>query len=164
MIYTSAPTSQTSWFGSGRRLCDAPRFTPFAPLFPPFVWRSDAPSKCKFYSCLAIQGKCLTADNLAKRGWTHNLLCTLCNSDQETALHLLAACPYAQDVWSLVINHARLPLSIMPPLDSASLTDWLAISVCRANKGSSKLWRSVIPLVWWSLWNERNGRFSQSCS
>lgn len=36
------------------------------------------PPKVQFFAWLAVQGKCLTADNLAKRGWPHNPLCPLC--------------------------------------------------------------------------------------
>lgn len=42
------------------------------PLFAKLAWSSDAPLKCQFFVWLVAQGKCLTADNLAKRGWPHN--------------------------------------------------------------------------------------------
>jgi hypothetical protein len=32
------------------------------------VWKSDATLRCKIFSWLAIRGRCLTADNLEKRG------------------------------------------------------------------------------------------------
>jgi hypothetical protein len=44
------------------------------------IWYSDAPNHCRIFSWLAVQGRCLTADMLAKRGWDHPELCALCLS------------------------------------------------------------------------------------
>uniref|UniRef100_A0A8R7TBA7 Reverse transcriptase zinc-binding domain-containing protein n=1 Tax=Triticum urartu TaxID=4572 RepID=A0A8R7TBA7_TRIUA len=33
------------------------------------IWKSKAPPRCKFFMCLAVYHRCLTADNLRRRGW-----------------------------------------------------------------------------------------------
>lgn len=42
-----------------------------------FIWKTEAVLKMKIFSWLAVLGKCLTADNLIKRGWPHNPVCSL---------------------------------------------------------------------------------------
>jgi hypothetical protein len=127
------------------------------PAFPSIIWRADVPPKCKFFTWLAVQGKCLTADVLARRGCPHDPLCPLCRSSPETASHLLMTCPFAQDIWTRVLGAATLPLSFRPPSD-AHPSDWLCSSGQRLDKTKSKLWRATVPLVWWNVWIERNDR------
>ncbi|CAM0879805.1 unnamed protein product [Alopecurus aequalis] len=123
------------------------------------------PPKCKFYSWLAVLGWCLTADNLARRGWPHNPLCPLCCAAPETSPHLLAACPYARAVWDLVVDKASLPATLAPLPDTTSLEDWLLHSSQRLDKEKAKAWQSIVQLVWWSIWLERNNRvFKQRAS
>jgi hypothetical protein len=42
------------------------------------IWKSKAPTKCNFFMWLAVHRRCLTADNLERRGWSHNTICPLC--------------------------------------------------------------------------------------
>ncbi|CAM0950232.1 unnamed protein product [Alopecurus aequalis] len=135
------------------------------PSFPQLIWTSDAPPKCKFYSWLAVLGRCLTADNLARRGWPHNPLCPLCGAAPMTAAHLLATCPFAQDIWLRIVDKAGLPATLVPPMSSTSLADWLQTTTLQLTAEKSKTWRSIVPLVWWCLWLERNSRiFKQKAS
>ena len=132
------------------------------PAFPRFIWRSDAPLKHKFYAWLAVHGRCLTADNLAKRGIPHDPTCPLCSNGQETAAHILAACPYAQEVWTLVADRAGLPATIIPTGATTCLSEWMEETHQGLNTEVRKLWLSITPLVWWTLWKERNERSSTS--
>jgi hypothetical protein len=54
------------------------------------VWKSWAPSKCRFFIWLEAQNKCLTVDRLAKRGLNHPTSCLLC--DQEPKIFESTAC------------------------------------------------------------------------
>jgi hypothetical protein len=133
------------------------------PDFPPLIWRSDAPPKCKFYAWLAVQGRCMTADVLAKKGCPHDPLCSLCRAHPETASHLLATCPFAQDVWKRLLDLAELPAALAPG-PSSDLASWLGISTHQLTKERRKLWLSMVPLVWWCLWKERNDRIFRHIS
>lgn len=64
----------------------------------PQIWETKAIPKCKTHAWLLFRNKCLTADNLAKRGWPHNPSCAFCHSNPETAVQLLVACPFAQSL------------------------------------------------------------------
>ncbi|KAM0907438.1 hypothetical protein ACQ4PT_016138 [Festuca glaucescens] len=85
------------------------------PSFPSIVWGSDAPPSTD--SMLGWR-KCLAADVLARKGCPRDLICPLCRTQPETAAHLLASCPYAQSVWALVIDRARLPVPLLPGADT----------------------------------------------
>lgn len=52
------------------------------------LWRSRAPSRIRFLMWVALKGRCLTADNLAKRNWQHDVLCPLYQQENEDC-HLM---------------------------------------------------------------------------
>uniref|UniRef100_A0A0D9YMD4 Reverse transcriptase zinc-binding domain-containing protein n=1 Tax=Oryza glumipatula TaxID=40148 RepID=A0A0D9YMD4_9ORYZ len=43
---------------------------------------------------LLESGRCLTADNLAKCSWPHDLACPLCSYEQEDCDHLFPKCSF----------------------------------------------------------------------
>lgn len=63
------------------------------------IWRSKAPMKCKFFMWLVVHKRCLTADNLARRGWPCDLRCPLCSSENEDCTHLFVHCRFTQQLW-----------------------------------------------------------------
>lgn len=113
------------------------------------LWKSDATMKCKIFSWLAILGKCLIADNLARRGWPHNSSCALCLASPETPVHLLTTCPYAIELWILVLRSCRLPQSLAPSPTTTSLLDWGLQGRATLPRLHRKAWASLLSLVWW---------------
>ena len=80
------------------------------------------------HAWLAIQGRCNTADQLAKKNWPHTPICTLCQQHPETALHLFAQCQFSRSVWQQIIR--RFNAQITPPSAmEPSLEDWWYRSV-----------------------------------
>ncbi|CAM0950376.1 unnamed protein product [Alopecurus aequalis] len=135
------------------------------PGFDPLIWKSDASLRCKIFSWLAILGKCLTADNLTKRGWPCNPICSLCRIVPESACHLFATCSFIQCLWHLILPFCNLPASMIPPQNSASLLDWWTDSTAQLPHQARRAWCSVVQLAWWSVWKERNSRiFSNKAS
>ena len=121
------------------------------------VWDSDAPLKCQFYAWLVVLNHCLTADNLQKRGWPNDPICSLCHLHPETAVHLLINCTYARQVWRLIF--ARI--DVTPPvgwMSYPSLADWWNMMAQHSTADNRRRWNSVVALVWWELWKERNDR------
>lgn len=57
-------------------LCCRPTSSRSSPSFHGALTRPQL--KCQFFVWLAAQGKCLTSNNLAKRGWPRNPICALC--------------------------------------------------------------------------------------
>lgn len=51
------------------------------------LWHSRAPSRVRFFMWVALKGRCLTADNLAKRNWPHDVICPLCQWENEDCHH-----------------------------------------------------------------------------
>lgn len=133
------------------------------PPFAKLAWGSDAPPKCQFFVWLAAQERCLTADNLAKRGWPHNLQCVLCLQEPETAAHLLASCSYAQEIWHLTLCKLNMSTALAAA-DDDSLVSWWQRSSSSMGKEQAKSWRSILALVWWNLWKERNERIFKNNS
>jgi hypothetical protein len=78
------------------------------------IWASDAPMRCRIFAWLAVQDRCLTTDAVAKRGWPHNVNCCLCMAANETAHHLLGACPMTIQVWCRILPMDQLPPCFLP--------------------------------------------------
>lgn len=64
-----------------------------------FTWKSRAPLQCRFFTWLAVQGRCWTSDRLARRGLPHQDACPLCDQQDETIQHLLISRVFARQVW-----------------------------------------------------------------
>lgn len=82
------------------------------------IWKSKAPMKCKFFMWLVVHKRCLTADNLARRGWPHNPICALCSSENESCSHLFVQCHFTLQVW----HHLRLWSGSFSPIPAAFFT------------------------------------------
>ena len=126
------------------------------------IWNSEAPLKCRIFSWLAILGKCHTADTLQKKGWPHNAACVLCLSEQETALHLLAACPITSRLWRKILATANLPATLAPNPTTTNLLAWVTATRQAQPAALKKSWISLVHLTWWTIWKERNSRIFQN--
>lgn len=115
--------------------------------FQAFVWKSDAPGKCKIFGWLALLGRCNTADVLARKGWPHGPTCVLCAGQPEDVVHLLAACPYTVDVWKSTLQHWGLPATLAPSQATTSLLGWIEESTATMPACEKKAWSSLIQLV-----------------
>ena len=128
------------------------------------VWNSDAPLKCKFFAWLASLNRCLTTDNMLKRGWTCDPICKLCLVENETCLHLMLQCPFSAQIWDLV--QAKLQITLNPgPVDADDFSQWWLKQVISRTNNAARSLNAVITLVCWSIWKERNARtFNNICS
>jgi hypothetical protein len=85
------------------------------------IWKAWVEPKCRTFAWILLQHKILTANNLAKRGWPHDLICKLCNVAPETPTHLCLECPFTQNVWThLTTQFGRHDLQIPP----SSINGW----------------------------------------
>lgn len=75
---------------------------------------------------LAVHGKCLTADILARMGWPHNPICPLCRIHNETVSRLRGVhCSFSSEVWQQVQSQFSLPSSPPPFADCFHRSWWL---------------------------------------
>jgi len=89
---------------------------------PNAIWRAHAEGKHKFFTWLLVQEKLLTTYKLLARNWNCNPTCTLCNLQQETSEHLCLHCPFAVQVWNLVIAWSGSNISV--PSQEATIEEW----------------------------------------
>jgi hypothetical protein len=64
----------------------------------PDVWRAFDEHKSKFFAWLVMHNTVLTIDNMMKRNWPCDHLCSFCQCFVETTKHLLCECNYAEAV------------------------------------------------------------------
>lgn len=83
------------------------------------VWKSWAPSKCRFFIWLIAQNRCWTADRLAKRGLNHPSKCPLCDQESETLNHLLVSCIFTRVFWYKVLR--KLSMHSLAPKPDARI-------------------------------------------
>jgi hypothetical protein len=65
------------------------------------IWKAKLPLKIKIWMWLIEHNAILTKDNLLKRNWSGNMMCTFC-SKPESIDHLFFECDTAKYIWSLV--------------------------------------------------------------
>ena len=120
------------------------------------VWKNWAPPKCKLFAWLVLQNRVWTADRLQRRGWPNCGLCQLCKREAESATHLLFKCRYTIRVWNMVIAWLGLSMIDTSQWHSfSSMQDWWN-SVIYTNGTQRKSLASLIMLVCWEIWTERN--------
>ena len=121
------------------------------------IWSAWAPGKCRFFIWTAVLGKILTADALLRRGWENNYFCPLCERNLETPLHLLVECPWVVDIWASTASLMSLPLLAQATWTScANFKDWMGSCMVRAPASKKKGTLSLIHLISWEVWRERN--------
>lgn len=58
------------------------------------VWKTKVPNKCKIFLWLFLQDRLWHLDRIIKHGGLGNPICTLCQNDPESHIHLMATCNY----------------------------------------------------------------------
>ncbi|EEE56168.1 hypothetical protein OsJ_05086 [Oryza sativa Japonica Group] len=121
------------------------------------IWTTKTPSKVRFFLWLAAKGHCSTADNLEKKGWPHEEHCVLCQREDESCSHLLLTCDYTQRVWLLMKKWIGISFPVSGH-EEENLTDWWTNARRFFRTGYRDIFDSVVALICWSLWKERNVR------
>jgi hypothetical protein len=113
----------------------------------------------KFFTWLLLQNRVWTADRLLLREWPNQYFCPLCVRNLETADHLFRECPMVCQVWTAISTWTRLP-SLDPRQWSpqVNLLEWFFRLPGNPNAPMAKGIRTLIILVCWNVWRERNSR------
>jgi hypothetical protein len=119
------------------------------------VWKSWAPSKCKFFMWLVEHNRCWTSDKLAKRGMDHPERCPLCDQHEETINHLLTACVFARQVWTGLLQAVGLQ-ELVPQQNDTVFEDWWRHSSQQVEGQARKGFNSLVILGAWVIWKHRN--------
>jgi len=119
------------------------------------IWKSWAPSKCRFFLWTVVHKKCWTADRLARKGLNHPAACPLCDQAGETIDHLLVSCVFSRQVWFTVLQGLGLQALALQVVD-LSFEDWWTNVSNRVTGQVQKGLDSIIILGAWSIWKHRN--------
>jgi len=122
--------------------------------------KTRAPGRCKFFLWLAIHDRCWTNERRKRHNLQDVDSCTFCDQHSETINHLLTGCVFAREVWHMVLTKCNL-LRLAPSLQNSEFTLWWLRSRKRMRKASRKSFDSLVILVAWTLWKERNQRVFQ---
>lgn len=83
------------------------------------LWKVKAPSKV-LNLCWRALAECLpTKVQLRKRHVPVNVVCPVCNTNEETIFHALVSCPFAVQCWQRVISNTFIDTA-------ASFRDWFS--------------------------------------
>ena len=121
------------------------------------IWRAWAPAKHKFFAWLLAQKRIMTADRLLARQWPNSYFCPLCRRNLETAVHLMLQCPWTVSLWDLAANKFQLP-ALSPSSWRGNGTMEVWPSELSAVPATAKRARSLVLLLIWEIWRERNDR------
>jgi hypothetical protein len=113
------------------------------------IWKTWAPTKCKFFLWLAALNRCWTVDRLARRCLEHLERCPLCDQEDETVQHLLASCVFAREAWAHILSKVGLQ-HLSPSGDVKSFQVWWRSSEQRVDAAVKKGFNSLVALgAWW---------------
>lgn len=70
-----------------------------APMFRKALWKTGCPPRMIFFAWLLFNNRNLTWENLRKRCWHGPSWCSMCESDEETNLHMFFQCISTQEIW-----------------------------------------------------------------
>lgn len=123
------------------------------------TWKTKAPPKCRFFCWLLLQNRVWTAARLQLREWPNEYFCQLCLRNLETASHLFIECPVARTIWERIALWSHAPcLSPENWTTTTSLRDWFLQLASHALANTAEGVKSMIMLVAWEIWRERNRR------
>ncbi|RLN13367.1 hypothetical protein C2845_PM09G09680 [Panicum miliaceum] len=123
-----------------------------------FLRKNQALERCKFFVWLVLHDRCWTAARRKRHNLQDDDTCSACLQLPETISHILIACIFATEVWFNLLrrwNWARLAARLHTHVD---FVDWWLWSRKEVRKEDRKAFDTLVILVAWSLWKERNNR------
>jgi hypothetical protein len=124
--------------------------------------KTRAPGRCKFFVWLVLHDRRWTAARRKRHNLQDDDSCGACLQLPETISHILVGCVFAREVWSNLLrrwNWLRLAASLSPFLE---FTDWWMWSRKQVHGDDRKAFDTLVVLVVWLLWKERNNRIFQN--
>jgi ribonuclease HI/exonuclease III len=121
------------------------------------LWLLPSLPKIDLFCWSLLHDSILTWDNLSKRGWEGPSRCPLCACQAETSVHLFLLCPFALELWNLILGQLNVPL---PASVTSLFTSWVVLAPFSFTNLSllKHCWMWVPKVVCWKLWLERNSR------
>lgn len=117
------------------------------------IWFRGCIMKHSICLWMAIKDILKTKDILGARGVQCNPICVLCNSQDETSMHLFISCPYASNNWNSILSKFNSVGSIADSLMNHLL---LFLSNNSISDGDRVLLKLSFLAFCWEVWHERN--------
>jgi hypothetical protein len=118
------------------------------------VWRTWAPSKCKFFIWQVEHNRCWIADKLARRGLDHPKQCPLCGQHLEIINHLLIVCVFTRQLWASLLQPVGM-LQLLPQQADEVFEDGWCASSSHVQEQHRKGFNSMV-LGARVIWKHRN--------
>jgi hypothetical protein len=122
--------------------------------------KTRTPGLCKFFIWLAMHDRCWTGARRKRHNLQNDDNCTFCDQHSETISHLLSTCVLAKEIWFAVLWRCNLQ-RLTPTGTLQDFFDWWLSSRKQIRKELRKAFDSLVILVAWSIWKERNRRIFQ---
>jgi hypothetical protein len=120
------------------------------------LWRAAVPPKVKFFFWLALHRRLWIADRWRRHGLQPAATCVLCDQADETTDHLLCSCVFSREVWARLL--LPIGLDTLTPCQNSSLIGWWLPARVALPRTFRKSFDSLVLLVSWCIWKERNAR------
>jgi hypothetical protein len=120
------------------------------------LWRAAAPPKVKYFFWIALHGRLWTAEQRKRHGLQPDATCALCNQLDEATDNLPCSCAFAREVWTRLL--LALHSSTVPPQQDSLLLSWWLSSKVAFPHALQQSFDSLVLLVSWIFWKERNRR------
>ncbi|XP_021986803.1 uncharacterized protein LOC110883323 [Helianthus annuus] len=121
-----------------------------------FVWNKWASSKSNMFAWRAIDNNIPTAAALGGRGLIlQNNRCRMCDTEEETADHVLLQCSFAKQIWEAVLGWVKCSEINL----GESLKQVLhGVNDLQRGRNKRKIIHAVVLQTIWRLWKVRNDK------
>ncbi|XP_075099695.1 uncharacterized protein LOC142176344 [Nicotiana tabacum] len=110
--------------------------------------------KWTFILQLVALGRIYTKDRLLKWGVVTNLVCPLCNTEDESIEHLFFSCKFSAELWTKLLNWQGINIL---PMGWSQEVNW-AINHAKRKNAKAGIFRMMMAGCIYYLWQERNQR------
>lgn len=125
------------------------------PLGAKELWKVSAPPRVKHSFWIAMHKRSWTAARRYRHGLQDSSACILCGVQDEEIDHVLLSCAFSASVWVAALGVVGMAAAYAPP---TSFWEWWISARKQVPKGARRGFDSLILLMGWVLWKERNAR------
>jgi len=119
------------------------------------LWKMAALPRVRFFYWLALQDRCWTGERRHRHGLQPTDACITCDQEPETIDHILLGCAYSREVWATWMDWLHLPNVDVRP---QPFMEWWLSNRKRVDKHFRRGFDSIVFLIGWMLWKQRNAR------
>lgn len=120
------------------------------------IWKAWAPGRIKIFSWLLHQDRLWCNDRLQRRGWENGYFCQFCMRNLETSVHLFWNCHFSRAIWNEVATWKGCRSLLLPSDEQTNTNSAVKLMITQADRAARKGVKTMIMMISWELWNERN--------